>query len=257
MIAWYHLILISQLSIPYTGLDAASAFRICKVIKAATITQNFSAITCLLQPSDDVYRTFHRVILLTPDGQVAYSGKTEDALAHFDGLGLKRPDEMNIPEYLLRCASSPADLWDNEENGDVPKALSSSSDFAGAFINSPAGQAAIAELENKGDGRAAESAFEQNGNAPALKDFAQPTSKQIQLLINRGWKLVKRNPANLMRLVSAIVCILPGVLSAISFSFCINTTPHPHFMMYIIDKLFASYLVFLLGHFSSRHLTMK
>lgn len=52
------------------GLDAASALSICKVIRAALEAQSFSAITCLLQPSDDVFNTFQRLILLTPDGQV-------------------------------------------------------------------------------------------------------------------------------------------------------------------------------------------
>lgn len=63
------------------GLDAASALSICKVNRAAMETMNISAITCLLQPSDDVYWTFHRVILLTPDGQVAFSGTTEGKYA--------------------------------------------------------------------------------------------------------------------------------------------------------------------------------
>lgn len=52
------------------GLDAASALRICKVIKAALEVQQVSTITCLLQPSNEVFATFHRLILLTPDGQV-------------------------------------------------------------------------------------------------------------------------------------------------------------------------------------------
>ena len=134
---------------------------------------------------------------------MAYSGKTEDAVDHFQWLGLERPEKMNIPEFLLRCASSPAELWDGVQ---VPKALSSSSDLAKAFIDSPSGIAVIRELEDdRGNERAVEAAFEQDGNAPALKDFAQPIGRQIQLLLGRGWKLVKRNPAMMMRLVSAVV----------------------------------------------------
>lgn len=188
------------------GLDAASALKICTVIRAALEAQrSFSTITGLLQPSDDVYRTFHRVILLTPDGRVACSGRTEDAVEHFEWLGLERPAEMNIPEFLLRCASSPNDLWEGNEKGEVPEALKSSSNLAQAFIDSPAGKKVLAELDDKGDEGAVESGFVSNGNAPALKDFAQPTSRQIQLLLGRGVKLVKRNPATVMRLVSAVV----------------------------------------------------
>ena len=98
------------------------------------------------------------------------------------------------------------------------KALSSSSDLAEAFLNSPAGQAVIQELD---DDRGGETALADNRSAPALKDFAQPMSRQIQLLIGRGWKLVKRNPANLMRIVSAIVstisCLNQIVISVASF----------------------------------------
>ena len=170
------------------GLDAASALSICKVLRAALQAQQFSAITSLLQPSDDVYHTFHRLILLTPDGKVAYSGKTEDAVAHFESLGLKRPDEMNIPEFLLRCASTPADLYDGTESGDVlPKALSSSSDLADAFISSSAGQALIDELESRVE--KSETAFVSDGSTPKLKDFAQPFSRQIKLLLGRGFTL--------------------------------------------------------------------
>lgn len=186
------------------GLDAASALSICKVIRAAVQAQNMSAVTSLLQPSDDVYRTFHRLILLTPKGEVAYSGKTEDAESHFEVLGLKRPDGMNLPEFLLRCASTPADLYDGTEIGGLP--LSSSSDLADAFITSPAGQALTRELEEKGEDRTeTESAFASDGRTPQLKAFAQPTSRQIKLLLERGFTLVKRNPATLMRIISAII----------------------------------------------------
>jgi hypothetical protein len=163
-------------------------------------------VTCLLQPSDEVYRTFHRLILFSPEGEVAYSGKTEGAEPHFEELGLKRPDEMNLPEFLLRCASTPADLYNGIEDGDLPKALSSSSDLADAFITSSAGNALIQELEEKcEDTTELESAFASDRMTPQLKAFAQPTSRQIKLLLDRGFKLVRRNPAALMRVISAAV----------------------------------------------------
>lgn len=121
---------------------------------------------------------------------------------------------MNIPEFLLRCASSPADLW---ENGDVPETLSSPSSLANAFINSMSGQLLLNDIEGQrslgtyssraddNEREALDNAFSQNGSVPDLKEFAKPTLQQIQLLLGRGWKLVRRNPANLLRTVSAIV----------------------------------------------------
>ena len=186
-----------------TGLDATSALRICKVLRAALKAQCVSAITCLLQPSNEVFMTFQRLILLTSDGQVAYSGKTEHAVEYFEGLGLERPDEMNIPEYLLRCACSPTDLYDSDvDGGSIPKAISSSTDLAETFVNSPFCN--LQELDSPDD-EAMEDAFVADGNTLDLKDFAQPTSRQIQLLLGRGFKLVKRDPASLMRLVSAVI----------------------------------------------------
>ena len=138
--------------------------------------------------------------------QVAYSGKTDGALEYFEGyLGLKRPDEMNIPEFLLRCASSPEDLWyDTEGGGSPPKTMSSSTDLAKAFVNSPSFD--LRELEDISSGEdGVDSAVDSDGIVPELKEFAQPTSRQIQLLFGRGLKLVKRDPASLMRLVTAII----------------------------------------------------
>lgn len=121
---------------------------------------------------------------------------------------------MNIPEFLLRCASSPADLW---ENGDVPETLSSPSGLANAFINSMSGQLLMHDIEGQrslgtysssaddNEREVLDNAFSQNGSVPDLKEFAKPTLQQIQLLLGRGWKLVRRNPANLLRTVSAIV----------------------------------------------------
>ncbi|KAL7552807.1 hypothetical protein ACHAWF_016063 [Thalassiosira exigua] len=151
-------------------------------------------------PSDDVYGTFHRVILHTPD--------------------ILRPDEMNVPEFLLRCASSPADLRDDASGGaeggegglrsdPPPAALSSPSALASTFLSSPAGTKLLSELDERGgDDRAAEeAAFDEADEEamPSLEDFAHPTGRQVRLLLGRGWKLVMRNPATTMRLVSAVV----------------------------------------------------
>jgi len=189
------------------GLDAASALTICKVARAAVETQGISAVTALLQPSTEVFHTFHRLILLTPDGKVAYSGKTVGALKHFESLGLVKPSEMNGAEFLLRCASSPADYWDSS-GGEIPAHVSSSANLAAFFRDSPAGLELLAELErvesqeaNKRNERVPSG---QNG-AIGPVDFAVPTSKQIQLLMGRGAKLVARNPASLQRVVSSIL----------------------------------------------------
>ena len=127
---------------------------------------------------------------------------------------------MNVPEFLLRLASSPADLRDDAsggaEGGDgglrsypPPAALSSPSALASTFLSSPAGTKLLSELDERGgDERAAaateEGAFDADGEKPSLEDFAHLAGR---LLLGRGWKLVMRNPATTMRLVSDAVSI--------------------------------------------------
>ena len=104
---------------------------------------------------------------------------------------------MNEPEFLLRCASSPSELWDHGA-GEIPASILSLEE---SFKESEAGCALIAEL----DRIAAEEAEKSEASKKHLADFAAPTSKQIALLVGRGWKLVVRNPASLMRALSAII----------------------------------------------------
>jgi len=194
------------------GLDAASALSMCKVLREALKAQNLVAATSLLQPSTDVFNTFQRLLLLTAHGTVAYSGPTDRALRHFvDDLGLERPRSMNVPEFLLRCSSSPDDFWDSEEKGMACPYTSGG--MAAAFRDSRAGRELKEEIEEavreakqsttttdeEGDGADADA------DAEVVPRFAQTSSKQLSILVGRGWKLVQRNPASLMRVVSAII----------------------------------------------------
>eukprot|EP00978_Attheya_sp_CCMP212_P023185 scaffold70400_cov54-Attheya_sp.AAC.3 len=190
------------------GLDAASALSIQKVVRVALETMGLTALTALLQPSTEVFRTFHRLILLTRDGQVAYSGRIEGAVPHFESMGLNKPEEMNEAEFLLRCASSPVDFWDQESRGEIPERISSSAELAESFNDSEAGRALVAEMDRV---QAEYSMPDENATverdepSKRLAGFAQPTHKQISLLMGRGWKLVVRNPASLLRVVSAML----------------------------------------------------
>jgi len=189
------------------GLDAASALSICKVVGAALDVSRSTAITCLLQPSREVFLTFQRLILLTPGGELAYSGRIDKAVSHFEAFGLTMPldGSMNEPEFLLRCASSPTDFWNDEEKGPVPHEVATPGALAKAFVTSDAGRALEEELdalENDEDGKASGSPQSPPAN---LSSFAQPMQKQLALLIGRGMTLVKRNPASTLRIVSAII----------------------------------------------------
>jgi ABC-type multidrug transport system ATPase subunit len=189
------------------GLDSASAFSVCKVIREAFETIKEMGLICLLQPSNDVFNTFHRLILLSAHGRIVYSGKTEGAVPHFESLGLVRPEGMNIPEFLLKCASSPTEFWDQESKGTIPQNISTPANIAELFLNTDAGRSLINEMDQV--------ATEEEENAETIKikqqewgripDFAQPFHRQIALLVGRGFKLVKRNPTTIMRVATSII----------------------------------------------------
>lgn len=184
------------------GLDASSAFSICKVVQTLLQVQGMIAITCLLQPSEDVFSTFDRLLLLTPDGKLAYSGKTNEAVSYFQQLGLNKPEGMNVPEFLLRCTVSPQDFWDTEQ--EIPKELQTSTGLADAFRKSESYQKLISEIENIKKSTSS-NPLDQDSTGVLLTNFATPLPTQILLNMKRGWKLVQRNPASLMRVVFAII----------------------------------------------------
>lgn len=188
------------------GLDATTALEICKLVRVAVETQGLASVTTLLQPSPEVFHTFHRLILLTQDGQVAYSGKTAGAMSHFESLGLVKPNEMSEAEFLLRCATEPTAFWDS--GGDIPNTISSSAELASSFHNSEAGSLVLQELE-QAEARDAKERSERStsglNDEKSIAGFAHPIHRQILLLMGRGFKLVARNPASVQRVLLSIV----------------------------------------------------
>jgi len=112
---------------------------------------------------------------------------------------------MKAPEFLLRCTSSPEEFWDQEAGGPLPDNLSTSSGFAKTFEESEAGRSLIELLD-----QVAKEQLESGevGRAAATKKvapFALPMHRQVSLLVSRGWKLITRNPASFIRIVSALI----------------------------------------------------
>ena len=185
----------------------------------------------MLQPSQAVFETFHRLLLLTPNGEVAYSGPTSGAVPHFSALGLSRPDGLSDPEFLLQCAADPAGMYmsnhaddaPDEENHrrscdiqDVPDNIQTPTALAKAFPPSSAGQALKDETEQLLSGqhpiiqqrrqeKKDPSSSSSSSSSSVVPPFALSTPQQIMLLMGRGFKLVVRNPVSMMRVVSAII----------------------------------------------------
>ena len=124
------------------GLDAASALASCENVTTAAKKTGITTMASLLQPSMDMYRLFDRIIVLTQDGTVAYSGLRSEAVGHFESFGLTKPADMDDPEFLLRCAFKPNEfiVEDNSAN------IESSKDLVDLFNESQAGKSLQKDL---------------------------------------------------------------------------------------------------------------
>eukprot|EP00565_Helicotheca_tamesis_P005194 CAMPEP_0185727222 /NCGR_PEP_ID=MMETSP1171-20130828/2966_1 /TAXON_ID=374046 /ORGANISM="Helicotheca tamensis, Strain CCMP826" /LENGTH=1454 /DNA_ID=CAMNT_0028395737 /DNA_START=41 /DNA_END=4405 /DNA_ORIENTATION=- len=182
------------------GLDSASALSMCELVKASVESTGATAMACLLQPSVAAYNTFHRIIVLTIDGEMAYSGPREGAVPHFESLGLVKPEDMDEPEYLLRCAYSPSQFYPSE-SGTFPSGVVSPKGLVKRFADSEAGKALSDELD-----AAATPHMSENAKPPTRKpNFARPFFQQVKILLGRGWKLIQRSPNTIGRIITAII----------------------------------------------------
>ena len=176
------------------GLDSASALASCQNVSVAVEKTGVTALVSLLQPSVEAYSEFHRIVVLTSHGEMAYSGPRDNALGYFQSLGLVKPDKMDEPEFILRCAFKPEEFADGVEASTKLQA----SDLPGMFAESSAGKLLAQEVD------AAESTRAKEEPRP-VPPFARSFNEQCSLLLGRGWKLVVRNPGSFIRVIIAIL----------------------------------------------------
>ena len=175
------------------GLDSASALASCQNVVVAVEKTGLAAVVSLLQPSIDMYMQFHRIIVLTQNGEMVYSGPRDAALARFESMGLSKPADMDEPEFFLRCAFKPAEFLQN--NGETS---TTSTDLATRFAQSPAGRKLSQDLDIAESTQAKE-------KPTVVQPFARSFCEQLSLLLGRGFKLVLRNPGSYIRLIFAII----------------------------------------------------
>ena len=179
------------------GLDSASALASCQNVSVAVEKTGVTALVSLLQPSVEAYSEFHRIVVLTSNGEMAYSGPRDQALAYFQSLGLVKPDEMDEPEFILRCAFKPEEFVEEADGVEASSKLQAS-DLPGMFAESSAGKLLMHEVDTAESTRAKE-------ELRPVPPFARTFNKQCSLLLGRGWKLVVRNPGSFIRVIIAIL----------------------------------------------------
>ena len=179
------------------GLDSASALASCQNVSVAVEKIGITALVSLLQPSVEAYSEFHRIIVLTSHGEMAYSGPRIKALRYFQSLGLVKPAEMDEPEFILRCAFKPDEFIEEADGVEASRKLHAS-DLPRLFAESSAGKLLVKELDTAESTKAKE-------EPKVVSRFARSFPEQCSLLLGRGWKLVVRNPGSFIRVIIAIL----------------------------------------------------
>ena len=82
-----------------TGLDAATTFDICKILKETTRIRHTLRIVSLLQPPPETVALFDEVILLG-EGRILYAGPVDEVTQHFKSLGYVQPERMDPADWL-------------------------------------------------------------------------------------------------------------------------------------------------------------
>ncbi|XP_062517681.1 protein white-like [Corticium candelabrum] len=84
---------------PTSGLDSFHAENVVSALRGMSVTGR--TILCTIhQPASEVYAMFDRLLLLA-EGRTVYLGKRKEAVAHFENLGYKCPENYNPADFFV------------------------------------------------------------------------------------------------------------------------------------------------------------
>lgn len=102
---------------PTSGLDSSTSVSILKLLEKLTLENGTTIITTIHQPSDAMFDRFGSLLLLAKGGRVVFNGASGSIEEYFVHLGLHKPQEVQIADYILDTVSQGM-----EEDGDDAKA---------------------------------------------------------------------------------------------------------------------------------------
>ena len=110
---------------PTTGLDATNAAKVVDIL-AGLGALGVTILLSIHQPRPDIFRLLDRVLVMSSDGRVVYSGPSLDAEAHFESMRNvpRKPEAVNIADFMLDVVLSADDddidaMIDDFEKSDV------------------------------------------------------------------------------------------------------------------------------------------
>lgn len=167
-----------------TGLDSATAYRVCKYIREMTHIMEMTTLISLLQPTPETYELFDDIILLS-EGQIVYQGPRDHVLNFFEFVGFKCPERKDVADFLQEATSKK----DQEQywSKDQPYRYVSVPEFVEAFWSFHVGQRLVSDLRLSYD--------KGKTNPVALEKQKYGLSNQelLKACFSREWLLMKRN----------------------------------------------------------------
>ena len=91
--------------LPTNGLDSATAYALIRTMRF-TCKAGTSMMCAIVQPSPELFRLFHRIIVLSK-GAVLYSGPLSHVEKFLADSGFMRPASKGLPQFLEELTSSP------------------------------------------------------------------------------------------------------------------------------------------------------
>ena len=94
---------ILMLDEPTTGLDSTNAAKVVDIL-SGLVSAGVTVLISIHQPRSDVFQMLRRVLILSGEGTMVYSGPTRLATEHFSGTGLNtasRPSHLHIADFVL------------------------------------------------------------------------------------------------------------------------------------------------------------
>ena len=98
-----HSVLLADL--PTNGLDSATAFALMRTMRFAC-RAGTSMLCSIVQPSPELFRLFHRILLLSK-GATVYFGPPEYVEQYLASLGFQRPPAKTVPQFIEELSSAP------------------------------------------------------------------------------------------------------------------------------------------------------
>ncbi|KAG9313753.1 P-loop containing nucleoside triphosphate hydrolase protein [Chiua virens] len=187
---------------PTSGLDSQSAWAIVSFLRE--LADNGQAILCTIhQPSAELFQLFDRLLLLRTGGQTVYFGdigeKSMTVIDYFQRNGAPHcAENANPAEYMLdvigagataRCTTDWHQIWMHSEEA------------AQLYDETQ-------RIEQEGRSRPVVS-------TETHSEFATPWTKQLDLLIRRGFLCHWRNPAYIYS--KLVFCVASGLIIGFTF----------------------------------------